>query len=86
MSINLYPDLDKWFKTLYFRNRDWFKYRLDLTEAEQRQLFDACLQMDSALREIREVFLQKEKSTAKSAVPETKNDTFVSTRSAGKSQ
>ena len=86
MSINLYPDLDKWFKDLHFRNRDWFKYRFDLTEAEQPQLFDAFLRMDDSLSEIRKVFFQKEKGTAESAVPETKSDTFVSTRSAGESQ
>jgi len=66
MSFNYFPDLNKYFKDLYYRNQDWFRYRTQLNEEEQRQLFQAFLKMSAALQEVRGVFLQKEKSTAES--------------------
>jgi hypothetical protein len=62
--MNYFPDLNKYFKTFYYRNQDWFQYRNSLTQEEQHRLFQAFLSMDSSLQEVRSVFLQKEKSTA----------------------
>ena len=64
MSFNYFPDLNNYFKTLYYRNQEWFKYRNNLTQKEQQKLFRAFLRMDDALEEIKGVFLQKEKGTA----------------------
>jgi hypothetical protein len=64
MDFNYFPDLNKYFKTFYYHNQDWFKYRNRLSQEEQHRLFQAFLRMDSALQEVRGVFLQKEKSTA----------------------
>lgn len=78
MSFNYFPDLNKYFQTLYYRNQDWFRYRGHLTREEQQQLFQAFLRMDHALRKIRGVFLQKEKSTAE-AMPGKKRQFLSST-------
>jgi hypothetical protein len=64
MDFNYFPDLNKYFKTLYYRNQEWFRYRNSLTQKEQRKLFRAFLRMNDALQEVRGVFLQKEKGTA----------------------
>ena len=61
MSFYYFPDLNRYFKDLYYRNQDWFKYRTSLTEKEEQRLFRAFLAMDKGLEEIRNVFLQKQK-------------------------
>lgn len=76
MDFNYFPDLNKYFKSLYYRNQEWFRYRGQLSREEQRELFQAFLRMEHALQKIRVVFLQKEKSTAE-AMPE-KNQQFLS--------
>jgi hypothetical protein len=64
MDFNYFPDLNRYFKTLYYRNQEWFRYRNNLTQKEQQTLFRALLSMDDALQAVRGVFLQKEKGTA----------------------
>ncbi len=60
--MDYFYDLNNYFKTLFYHNRKWFEHRTSLTEKEQKTLFDAFLKMDVPLREVREVFLQKEKT------------------------
>ena len=64
MSFNYYPDLDRYFKILYFRNQEWFRYRNDLSQKEQKRLFRAFLSMSEALRVIRDVFGRREENGA----------------------
>jgi len=64
MGFNYFPDLNNYFKTLYYRNQEWFRYRNQLSQQEQRQLFQAFMRMDDGLQEVSRIFLQKEKSTA----------------------
>ena len=59
MSFNYYPDLNRYFQTLYYRNQEWFKYRSALSAQEQRRLFQAFMKMDDGLREVSRVFIQK---------------------------
>lgn len=70
-----YVELNRWFQGLYYVNQDWFTYRLKLTEAEQRKLFEAFLRANSALGEIQRIFWEKEKAE----IPETLKGDFVST-------
>jgi hypothetical protein len=67
LSFNYFPDLNKYFKTLYFRNQEWFRYRNSLTQKEQQQLFRAFLSMDDALEEVRRIFDKRKYGAAQQA-------------------
>jgi hypothetical protein len=54
--MNNYPEVDKYFKTLYYRNQDWFKYRNQLNDDELHNLFQAFIKMGESLNEISRVF------------------------------
>jgi hypothetical protein len=62
MGFNYFPDLNRYFQTLYYRNQEWFRHRHHLTASEQHRLFQAFLRMEESLAEVRGVFLQKEKA------------------------
>jgi hypothetical protein len=64
MDFNYFPDLNRYFKTLHYRNQEWFQHRSQLSQEEQRCLFQAFLKMSGPLQEVQKVFLQKVKSTA----------------------
>jgi len=55
MNFNYYPDVDKYFKTLYNMNQDWFKTRGKLTDKDLQKLFQIFLRIDDNLIEIKKI-------------------------------
>jgi len=55
MNFNYYPDTDKYFKTLYNMNQDWFKTRGKLTDKDLQKLFQIFLRINDNLLEIKKI-------------------------------
>ena len=53
--MRYYPDVHKYFMTLYNMNQDWFKVRSKLTEKELQILFQLFLRMDDDILKIKKV-------------------------------
>ena len=53
--MNYYPDVDKYFKTLYFMNQDWFKTRNKLKDKDLQILFQIFLRTEDNLLKIKKI-------------------------------
>ena len=53
--MRYYPEVDKYMKTLYWMNKDWFKVRSKLTEKQLQILFQIFLRTEDRLLEIKKI-------------------------------
>lgn len=61
MAFNYFPDVDKLLKRFWYLNREYFRVRKYLTEADLKRIFDASLKINSSLTEIRQVLVDRKK-------------------------
>jgi len=59
MSFNYYPDVDKYFKTLYSLNREWFETRSMMEEVDLKTIFQLFLKLENQLMEIKKILNKK---------------------------
>ena len=53
--MRYYPEVDKYMKTLYWMNKDWFTVRNKLTEKQLQILFQIFLRTEDRLLEIKKI-------------------------------
>ena len=60
MSINYFPDCDKYLKNLYSINSLWFEARHKLKQKDLKKLFDLFLDISLKLEDIKEIINKEE--------------------------